>query len=663
MIHDPGLRFWLGHVARTGGLVEEDGDRAMVVLPEPLQKELDLPEEVVVTDDPEIAEEEQAVLLIQGHPALERTAAAILERSDAGYLLLAWPAGTLPTGAQMLEMAREQVVIDHGRVDLNGVPAPVHLPLLHAGALVTYTADQMFQEWEEVWVGAHDGMPVTEPLRGAVGSWPSAGDDRSALAHRCLKPDLMYALASAHGLLRERAEFRALRMARQAQAALQDELARAGTYYEEALQSISRRRGAAPVERSELYDAQAEATQNERARRLLEIEDRFKVRIEIRPFRLHVVLVPALELPVTVRRGQRAYPLLLTWALPLRRFLPRRCPHCASASPLVAGRERMGCMECLPRVATVAPQPAEATAAAPVWAPSVAAPQSSLPEPSPPEAPPRTKSRGQPPVKAAEAREEDGDALSELARVQSVIEKVGDRLGLEFWERVLERRLWRRVVTDSPLSALYRLYGAVGPLYAIGASRGWLPNEWGSWLAAPYVDGAAVTVGTLLADDSRCAYALRWRLADAGKAVVHEVLPVSGGDRRIIVPIDQLPPGVEARLRHPPRPRPLPDEVAHLLWDVDVERLGLPVVVRCLSVWWRSQGWDALAGQAPGTVAAAIVCTVLPHSGARWRRDEVATAHGAEVAAVNRAIRLIQTAATPRAGARAKVARQLALPF
>jgi len=633
----------------------------MVVLPELLQKELDLPEEVVVTDDPEVAEEEQALLLIQGHPVLERTAAGILQHSDAGYLLLEWPAGTLPTGSQLLEMAREQVVIDHGRIDLNGVPAPVHLPLLHAGALVTYIADQMFQEWEEVWVRAHDGMPVAEPLRRAVGSWPSAGDDRSTLAHRCLKPDLRYALASAHGLLRERAEFRALSIARQAQAALQDELARAGTYYEDALQSLLRRRDAAPIERLELCDAQSQAIQHERARRLHEIEDRFKVRIEIRPFRLHVVLVPGLELPVTVRRGQRAYPLLLTWALPLRRFLPRRCPYCAAESPLVAGRERMGCMRCLPRVATMAPQLVEGTpAAAPVPTPPGAAPEPPLP---PPEPPPRTRSRGQPPAKAPEARDEGGDALARLARLRSVIEKVGDRLGLEFWERVLERRLWRRVVTDSPLSALYRLYGAVGPVHAIGASPGWLPDEWGSWLAVSHVDGAAVTVGTLLGEDARCGYALRWRLADAGKAVVYEVLPVSGGDRRIVVPIDRLPPGVEARLRHPPRPRPLPDEVAHLLWDVDVERLGLPTVVRCLSVWWRSQGWDVLAGQPPGVVAAAIVCTVLRHSGVRWRRDEVAAAHGADIAAVNRAARLIQTAATPRTGARAKVALQLALPF
>lgn len=652
MIQDPGLRFWLDHVERAGGLVEKDGDRAIVVLPEPLQKELDLPEEVVVTADPEVAEEEEALLLIQGHPVLERTAAGILQRSDAGYIPLAWPAGNLPDGTQMLEMAREQVIIEHGKIDLNGVPAPVHLPLLHAGALVTYTADQMFQEWEEVWVGAHDGMPVEMPLRRAVGSWPSGGDDRSVLAHRCLRPDVRKALTSAHGLLRERAEFRALGLARQAQAALQDELARAGTYYEEALQSISRRRDAAPGERWALYDAQAEAIQNERARRLVEIEDRFKVRIEIRPLRLHVILTPALELPVTVRRGQRAYPLLLTWALPLRRFLPNACPHCAAASPLVAGRERLGCTECLPRAATIT-SPA-------VEPPRIAAMAVAASRPQPPE--PALQSCAQPPQRAPEARDE-GEALDRLARLQSVIEKVGDRLGLEFWERVVERRLWRRVATDTPLDILYRLYGPLAPLHAVGASPGWLPEEWGSWLAASYVDGAAVTVGTLLADDARCEYALRWRLGDKGKAVVHEVLPLPGGDRRIVVPIEQLPPGVEARLRHPPRPRPLTDDVARLLWDVDVERLGLPIVVRCLSVWWRSQGWDVLAGQPPGAVAAAIVCTVLPHSGARWRREEVAAAHGAQLAAVNRAVRLIQTGAAPNAVARAKVARQLALLF
>jgi len=654
MIHDPGLRFWLDHVVRMGGLVEEDGDRAIVVLPEQIQKDLELPEEVVVTADPEVAQEEQALLLIQGHPVLEQAATAVLDRSDAGYLVLAWPTGPLPDGAQMLEAAREQVVIDHGRIDISGVPAPVHLPLLHAGALVTYTADQMFQEWEEVWVGAHDAMPVSEQLMRALRSWPSAGDDRSALAHRCLKPDFRHALARVHGLLRERAEFRALGLAKQGQAALEGELARAGTYYEEVLQAISRRRDAAPTERSELYDAQAEATQNERARRLLEIEDRFKVRIEIRPFRLHVVLAPALELPVTVRRGQRAYPLLLTWALPLRRFLPGRCPHCAAASPLVAGRERLGCTECLPRATMITPPLVEVTA--------VMAPPRAPAQPSKPEPPRVTKSRDQPPGKAREPRDE-GEAAGRLARLQSVIETVGDRLGLEFWERVVERRLWRRVATDSPLSVLYRLYGPPGPLYSVGASPRWLPDEVGSWLAGSKVDGEAVTVGTLLADDARYGYALRWRLADAGKAVVQEVLPLSGTDRRLIVPIDQLPPAVETRLRRPPRPRPLPDEVACRLWDVDVERLGLPVVVRCLSVWWRSQGWDVLAGQPPGVIAAAIVCTVLPHSGTRWRRDEVAAAHGVEVGAVNRAVRLIQTGAPPAAGARARVARQLALPF
>src|SRR5262249_58592369 len=103
-------------------------------------------------------------------------------------------------------------------------------------------------------------------------------------------------------------------------------------------------------------------------------------------------------------------------------------------------------------------------------------------------------------------------------------------------------------------------------------------DEVGSWLAGSKVDGEAVTVGTLLSDDARFGYALRWRLADAGKAVVHEVLPLSGTDRRLIVPVDQLPPAVEARLRRPPRPRPLPSGGAGLLWEGGVHGPGLPRV-------------------------------------------------------------------------------------
>jgi hypothetical protein len=49
-----------------------------------LQQAFHLPEEVAVTADPEVAEEEGAMLLIPGHPLLEQAAAQVLEQGDAG---------------------------------------------------------------------------------------------------------------------------------------------------------------------------------------------------------------------------------------------------------------------------------------------------------------------------------------------------------------------------------------------------------------------------------------------------------------------------------------------------------------------------------------------------------------------------------------------------
>ncbi|MGH2985328.1 MAG: hypothetical protein ACRDLO_01405, partial [Solirubrobacterales bacterium] len=72
--HEPGLRFWLRYAEHQGALIEEDGEQALAVLPGPLQEAGGLPEEVVVTSDPDVAREDGAVLLIAGHPALERAA-------------------------------------------------------------------------------------------------------------------------------------------------------------------------------------------------------------------------------------------------------------------------------------------------------------------------------------------------------------------------------------------------------------------------------------------------------------------------------------------------------------------------------------------------------------------------------------------------------------
>src|SRR5437867_3378708 len=68
--HEPSLRFWLSYAESAGALVEDAGDHALVLLPQPLRATAGLPEEVTVTSDPDVAREDGAVLLIAGHPAL-----------------------------------------------------------------------------------------------------------------------------------------------------------------------------------------------------------------------------------------------------------------------------------------------------------------------------------------------------------------------------------------------------------------------------------------------------------------------------------------------------------------------------------------------------------------------------------------------------------------
>src|SRR5262249_60560754 len=79
-----------------------------------------------------------------------------------------------------------------------------------------------------------------------------------------------------------------------------------------------------------------------------------------------------------------------------------------------------------------------------------------------------TKSRDQPPGNAREPRDE-GEAAGRLARLQSVIETVGDRLGLEVWERGGERRRWRRGGTGWPLRVPDRLAARPVPRPSHGA--------------------------------------------------------------------------------------------------------------------------------------------------------------------------------------------------
>jgi len=353
MIADGPLRFWLDYIEREGALCERNAEFAEVLLPSALQRSLQLPESLRVTSDPEVAQDESALLLIPGHSALDAAATEVLSQGDVGRGYVPWPASASPALATLITQAREGVCIEHGRIDPDRDPAAVYYPFLRVGALVTYTLDDRFQEREEVCVDARAATLATEDVRRRIlgSSLLTVADTH----HTTLRPEFAGAVAAAHAALCERSALRSASLERQAQSALRDECVRVDAYYAAALASLAARREGAEPRRQTLLDAQAEATRLEHRRRLHEIELKFRVTREITPFRLHVVFVPALALHAVVRRGERRYPLRLDWLLPAGRFAAPCCPRCNACAPLVAGRSNLHCRSCSDRDVDLVP--------------------------------------------------------------------------------------------------------------------------------------------------------------------------------------------------------------------------------------------------------------------------------------------------------------------
>ncbi len=344
MIRDPALRFWLEYVASEGALYEHDAETAEVLLPRALQRALQLPEALAVTSDPDVAQAEEAVLLSAGHPALESATALVIQRGDVGRGYQPWRRSTAPPREALLAHARARIGIDHGRIDATRDPVPIYHPLLRVGALITYTLDERFSEREEVWVDGCAALPIADEIIRVVAAQPMlASTDFQAKA---TWPDLASATTAAHEALERRSLLRSNVFERAAQRGLADELARTATYYDGVLASIAQRRSRASPERASILTAQAEATERERLRRTHEIQAKFCASREIVPHRLHVVFVPALSFAVVVRRGEREYPLALTWLLTPARFAPLSCPRCGDDATLIAGRTELACRRC-----------------------------------------------------------------------------------------------------------------------------------------------------------------------------------------------------------------------------------------------------------------------------------------------------------------------------
>jgi hypothetical protein len=613
---DPGLGFWLRYLESEGGLWERAASGVLVMLPPGLGDGLGVPEEMTVTCDPDVAREDGATLLGPGHPLLTRAAENVLREGDAQVIVPPAPSSAPPDTSLLLEKARDQFPVDHGKIDVAGEVAPARHQVLRVGVLVDYaiSADERFQELAECWIDVPSRRelpgPVASRLARAAGS---AAEQQALVGARVIADEsLTAALAEAHRRIDAQALCRRAALASQVAPELAAERDRARAYYDEALKSIVRRRRAATPDRAALLDARADSTRAERQRRLAEIEEKYQARHQIRPFRLHLLMVPALRLPVHVRRGDRRYPLTLDWLLPVGAFSDLRCPHCDHAAPLVAAKSRLGCESCLAPAAPVA-APLRPSAVAP--SPRVPAPPSGASAPpSRPSAPPSGATAmpgGWPPgatSRTAERRPTERRPTAagprpapraEPTRSAAQLRRIGDKMARNFWQAAAtgdEERLRRLCASGSPAAVAVTLFGPSGPGRAIGLG----PTDQPLALSAGTVDSAPgdmeVTAGEVETATLRNSYQLRWRL-DGGKALVEEILPfgyaVSGrmpSARWLFTP---AAPRLFAEL---PAPRVRLDPVARLLWRIALPRHGLPVVLRCLAAWLRLAEPDVLAG-------------------------------------------------------------------
>lgn len=622
---DTGARFWLRYVEERGGLWEDAGDSSIVVLPPALQDEYQHPDEIRVTTDPDVAREDGATLLLAGHPWLMRAAESVLGEGDCGVVRLPRPATPPRDTEQLLAAAREQFPVDHGRIDAAGGATPGMRLVLRVGALVTFavSSDLSFTEQAECWV---DVPSYLELGAGIVTRLSRLVDIEHAERSIGAPPaaELSRALHHAHQRIDERACAREAELSRQVGDDQSREVARVVAYYDEALRSLQRRRETAPPDRAATVSAKMASTHAERDRRLAEIAEKYRATHSIRPFRLHVLGVPVLRLPLDVRRGARRYPLTLDWLLPARAFAGVRCPACGSPAPLVAAKTGLGCRECLTWTDAPPEQP-PATRQAPTPAPA-----------SPPESrPPARPTRPRPEPRAV--------AAPRPARSPQAIQKAGHKLAASLWDLAVagDRRVRRLYAPHSPMAAMHELFGASSPLRLVGLDLGEEPMSVSSSASEPAAQGSDMLLidGEVRTATMTYGYQLCWRFV-GNAALVEELTPFDRAYWPRQPEPRYYPGGLAGRRLYAgtPRPRIDLDRVAGTLWRHSLATYGLPITLRCLAAWWRLDDRDRLlAAHSPDAVAAAVHRMIVYRAGAGGRYDDAAAVFRVEVATVRAA--------------------------
>lgn len=629
-VANPALGFWLRHVAAAGGLWEPAGDTAYVVLPPPLRDAYRLPEELRVTADPDVAREDGATLLAAGHSILAEAAERVLASGDAGHLVLARPASVPPGRDVLLAAAREAFPVDHGRIDLSDEPMVVQHPVIRVGALVTYelSAEDRFQEEAHRWVDLPSRRELPADMVARLRR--AEGDEKA----RPQRPEgLLPAIAAAHRLMDIGAAARRQALAAEVSGAFQSERGRAAAYYADAIAGIERRLATAPPDRRAVLEQRLRSTREEQARRLAEIAEKYEARHAIRPYRLHVMLVPALRVQADVLRGDRKYPMSFDWLLPAGAYAPVRCPSCGGEAPLVAGKLKLGCETCLPA------KPPAATAVAP-GKQTMAKPAGPTLDPAPPA--PRTSraARSVPEVK------QPARPVPPQAKRRAVPPKVRKEhlratviLAERLWHAVTaydSRALSKILCPGSPAAALDRLLGPAGLCRVLGMAAGEEPDRF-----VAEANDDVITGALLSAAGTEYPYCICCR---DGKAA--EVLPFPVGYDGAFWRFywwDPRPGARWAAGRIVPAkgldPVEVPLAVTGTSWN------GLPVAARALAAWRRlsAEHERLLSSHAPGALAAAINRLVASRAGGRATFAQAASAFRVPEQDARRADRAVRT--------------------
>jgi hypothetical protein len=638
----PALAFWLRTVEFQGGLADPSGDTALVMLPQRLQEQFDLPAELEVTDDPDLARDEGTAFLGAGHPVIARAADALLDESDVGVIELT-PGGHIPDLATLQEKARLQFPVIHGRVDLTEPPQPCVIGVIRLGALVRYALsdEDHYQEQLERWVDTRTRLPVSHAVAAKL---LSAERQPAATAPDIDRDDLAEPLLTAYRDIDAAAARRRTDLAKEVGSGCHDELTRAEAYYAAALESIAKRRANAPPDRQPLLDARAESTRAERARRLEEIAEKYRGAHVTQPFRLHLLRVPALRLPAEVRRGDRRYPLELTWVPAAGDFMALRCPSCARHAPLDAGKARLGCMSCHTKVQAVPPPrlPADGRPAAipPDNNRLSAQPSTGNERASPangrkaaPTRPPTTDTAKA--VQPSSPARRPGTAGVRPARAKELTGKqladIGAKLAIALWRSFVEddnRGMKRLIAADSPMASAHRLFRSVSPAVTIGMPATVQPYRIATESHPHRLAGHYVTVGELVSDTTTYGYAMVWQ-DDIGQRRIVQLLP----QHHVHAPSASQPEPVE----------PL-DAVATIIWRTTTPRLGLSTALRALTAWWRFPDPASIGARFAAPVVAAAFERAVCYwgGGGPGGYDQAAEAYDAPVDEVRKAGSLLQ---------------------